>query len=393
VQNKKPESTNALDHVSVGEILLGLPRQSVDEALTTTDRTKRREGRFPDHLVVQFVVLMGLFLESSYDHVLEKLNEALKWLHLGMDDLGDLTNAAITQARQRIGPKPLKELFRKVCLPLCTDSTPYALFRGLTVVLVDGSTFQLADSPENEATFGKSANQNRESGLPQIRCVSLIEHASRAPLDLEFGPYKGSSEQELAKSVLKRLKASMLVVGDRLYACYENCRIVADAGSHFLFRIKKDVKLTPIQRFADGSYTAKLWLYLNRKRQKEHVLVRVIEYRLKDSSEWHRLVTNFIEPHEASVQELVALYPLRWAEETVFREIKTTLKPTRLTLRSKSPDMVQQELYGLFIAYYIIRRLMFKAAQSQGLAPEQLSFKHAVFVLRQQAPKLGDFPP
>lgn len=381
-----------------GLILLGLSRETIDEALATTDRTKRQQGKCPDHVLVQFVVMMGLFMDLSYDHILEILHEALASSNLAFENLGDLTNSAITQARQRVGPQALKSLFEKTAKPLCSKESPYAFLKDLRIVIIDGSVFQIQDSEENRNRFGKSANQNGASGLPLINTVTLIEHGSRAPLDFTFGPYrKGlgkepASEQGLCKEILARLPEDALCIGDRLYANHDNCKLVNEAKSHFLFRVRNDVKLTPVHEYPDGSYDARLYYYINRKRQKTFITVRVIEYRLNGETKWHRLVTN-LGFHEASVSDLVRLYPLRWTEETVFNEIKATLKPSRLALRSKSPAMVEQELYGLFIAYYLMRRLMLQAAIDRNLVPEQLSFSHALFVTRQAAPKIGAFSP
>lgn len=382
-----------------GLLLLGLPRQAIDEALATTDRKNRSQGRFSDHAVVYFVVLMGLFMELSYDHLIEIFHTAISVANLSFENMATLTNSAVTQARQRITAAPLKALFERICVPLCGKDAPYAHFGKLRIVLIDGSSFQVADSEENAAAYGKSANQNGESGLPLVNTVTVVEYGSRAPLDFAFGPYrKGSStepasEQSLCKLLLSRLKPDQLCIGDRLYANYENCKAVIEANSHFLFRVRNDVKLTPVRELPDGSYEARFYLYINRKRQKQtYITVRVLEYGLKGETGWHRLVTN-LGLEEGSINELVQLYPLRWTEETIFREIKATLKPTRLALRSRSPEMVAQELYGVFIAYYLVRRLMFVAAIDRNYVPEELSFKHALFVTREISPKVGDFPP
>jgi hypothetical protein len=382
------------DPVMSGLILLGLPREAVDKALCSTNRKKRREFKFTDSMAVQFVVLMGLFMDVSYDHLLELFGKALALINMTSSEISEITNSAVTQARQRIGAEPLKALFKLVCRPLCSEDTPYAYACGLRLVLIDGSVFQAPDTDDNTKEFGKSANQNGTSGLAVLNAVALIEYGSRVPLDVELGPYKkGTSEQTLCKPILSRLTTDSLVIGDRLYANYENCKLVMGAGSHFLFRVRKDVKLTRTKELPDGSYEARLYLYLNRKRQNDsYITVRVIEYKLESETEWHRLVTN-LGYEQASVTELVRLYPLRWTEETVLKEMKTVLKPTKLAFRSKSPEMVRQEFYGLFIAYYLVRRLMFLASQQQNLVPQQLSFTHAVFVIRQKAPKIGAFSP
>lgn len=383
------------DCFAVGELLRLVPRELVDKALSSTNREKRRERLLPDHVVVYFVILMGLFVDLSYLVVMEKLGGVLNWLNIGTDKLNELSEPAIVQARQRVGPEPLRELFRLFAKPIATQETPGAYFHGMRVVAIDGTTFIVGDSEKNSAAYGRPVNQNGAAGMPQLRCVAVIEYATRLFIDLVFGPYEGSSEQSLAPLLISRLQPGMLCLADRLYPSFELCKMAIDAGTHFLWRAKKDIKLSPVRILADGSYEARLYLHKNRKKQKEFLTVRVIKYRLKDEPEEIRLITNIMD-EAVEAMEFAKLYPARWTEETTLRELKSNLRCRNLVLRSKSPEMVEQELYGLFLSHDVVRHFMMHAANQVGIPPDGLSHKRAIYLITEHLPKINpgsDFSP
>lgn len=382
------------DCFAVAELMTVVPREVVDRALSCTNRENRRERLFADHLVVYFVILMGLYLELPYQFVMEKLASALSWLNFGAGDLANISEPAIVQARQRVGSAPLRELFKLFAKPLAAEHTPGAFFYGHRVVVIDGTTLIVGDSKENAERFGRPANQSGPTGMPQLRCVALIEYATRAFIELAYGPYEGSSEQSLAPSVLGKLEPDMLCLGDRLYPSYELCKIVVDRGAKFVWRVRKDFKLTPQRVFKDGSYEARLYMHINRKKQKEYITVRVIKYKVDGLSDEIRLITNLLDEEIVPAIEIAKLYPARWTQETAYNELKSNLRCRDLVLRSKSPDMVEQELYGVFIAHFIVRRFLLFAASQAAIAPDALSYMRAVHLVKENLPKLGgDFPP
>jgi Insertion element 4 transposase N-terminal/Transposase DDE domain len=393
VVTHKPASSLG-DCFAAAELFRLIPREVVDRALASTNREKRRERLFHDHMVVYFVILMGMFLDLPYLFVMEKFANTLSWLQLGAEKLATLSEPAIVQARQRIGASPLRALFKLFACSLSTEETPGAFFHGLRLVVIDGTTFIVSDSKENAKQFGRPANQSGPAGMPQIRCVALIEYATRVFIDLVFGPYEGSSEQSLAPALLSKLQPGMLCMGDRLYPSYEFCKMVVDTGAHFCFRVKKDFKLSPTRVLNDGSYEARLYLHINRKKQRNvYVTVRVVKYNVAGHSEEIRLITSLLDHNMVPAIELAKLYPVRWTEETTYDELKSVLRCRDLVLRSRSPEMVEQELYGVFLAHYLVRCFMFSAASQGGIPPDALSFNRAIYLVRENLPKLGDFSP
>jgi hypothetical protein len=383
------------DCLTVSQLFKAIPYEVVDKALLNTDRSNRRMGSFPDHFVIYFVVLMALFMDHSYEHTMMKLRKALIWLSDHCAELTEVSGEAIVQARQRVTFRPLMALFELIARPLATITTPGAFFYGLRLVAIDGIIFDTEDTPANVVGFGRPKNQKGDGAYPQVRCVAIIEQATRAVIDLAFGSITGTSEHALARQLLARLKSGMLCLADRLYPGFELCQIVMKTGAHFVWRVKSDIKLEPFQLLDDKSYLAKLYAHTkSRRRIKDQFLVvRVVEYTLKGNSEKYRLITSIIDPKQAPARELAKLYPKRWTQETFNAEIKKTLRRPRILLRSKKPEQVIQELYGLFIGHFVVRSFMFEAASVANIPPDVLSFTHSVFVLKSNLSEIGSFSP
>lgn len=380
------ESSSLGDSMLVGEVFRSIPTELIYECLSTSDRSNRRLGKFPDHLVVYYVIFMCLFMHLSYAHVFEKFQQTFSWLSgLGMA-LTDLSEAAITQARQRVGFGPLEELFRKTVRTQATRDLPGGFFGKHRLVVLDGTVLDTPDTPEN-AILGWRDNQNGRGACPQVRLVCLAEYATRIVLDLEIASFAGNGEVTLAKAIAGRLESDCLVMGDRGLPGSDLCKLIVNRGSHFLFRVKSLLKLTPIEYLADGSYTANLTV-----KDKEPLLIRVIEYVLESGSEKYRLVTSLLDASEAPALALAQLYPSRWTAETIYSELKNVLK-SKVLLRSKSPKLIAQEVYGLFIAHFVVRHFMLEAARRAEIPPDRLSFRHSVEVIRTNLPKSGDFSP
>jgi len=381
------QNVSLADAALVTNLLLSIPYEAVDEALCSADRKSRRLGKFSDHMVVYFCVLMGLHTSKSYVHILQNLEEVLEWLSLEKTT-AQISDAAIAQARQRVGVEPLKRLFSQIAKPLATPSILDAYYANRRLAVLDGTTFEIPDTALNAKHFGYRANKHGRSACPLVKVVTVMELATRVALDVASGPID-TDEIVLAKEIIARSPSGLLYLADRHFPGTELCQQVIDRQSDFLFRVRSTYKLTPLaKRFADGSYLA----VLNNKVENP-VTVRVVEYELKGSSERYRLVTSLLDAETAPAIELASLYHRRWDIETFMREVKVDLRAPALVLRSKSPEMVEQELYGLFLAHYVVRSFMFEAWRRSGIPPTILSFKHSIQVIRNQLNKFEDFSP
>ena len=261
---------------------------------------------------------------------------------------------------------------------------------------LDGSTLDVADNAENEAAFGRPAASRGSSAYPQIRFTALLENGTRILFAARMDGCR-SGETKLAGELLPSLKEGMLCLADRYFLGYELWRNAKATGADLLWRGRKNLRLDVDRRLSDGSYLSRIYLGTSDWRNKRNgIVVRVIDYVLQgiaNTEPVYRLVTTVLDPDEAPARELAALYHLRWDVETALDELKTHLRGRKIVLRSKTPDLVRQEFYGLLLAHFAIRGLMHEAAVGAGEDPDALSFMHAVRVVRRRLPRFAALPP
>lgn len=226
-----------------------------------------------------------------------------------------------------------------------------------------------------------------------------MENGTHVLFGVACGGYK-ESEMSLAHTSVAHLKSGMLCMADRGLAGFPLWQAARATGAQLLWRIPKNRKLPVVKRLSDGSYLSMIEPAPATKKtmtgRTEPIMVRVIDYQLPGApgaEPIYRLMTTLLDDKEASAQALATLYHERWTIETTFAELKTTLKGADLVLRSKTPDLVRQEFYGLLLAHYAIRKLMWEAALTRDEPPERLSFKQAVNTVRRKLPAYGAIPP
>jgi len=263
-------------------------------------------------------------------------------------------------------------------------------------VSLDGSTLDTADTPANAAAFGRPSASRGASAFPQLRFAALVENGTHVLFGARAGAY-ATGEPTLAADVLRHLRAGMLCLADRLFFGYALWSQAAATGAALCWRVKRNLRLPCEQRLPDDSYLSRIYPSAADRRHGRHgVVVRVIEYQLvgvPGAEPLYRLVTTLLDPAAAPAPELAALYHERWEIETAFGELKTHLRGARIVLRSKTPDLVRQEFYGLLLAHFAVRGLMHEAALSAGEDPDRLSFLHAVRVIRRKLPGFTALPP
>jgi len=206
-----------------------------------------------------------------------------------------------------------------------------------------------------------------------------------------------TDEITLADAVVPALRKGMLCLADRFFPAYELWRKAAQTGADLLWRVRKNARLEVDKRWADGSYLSRIYPYTaDRRNPHKAIVVRVIEYRLKDvpgAESIYRLITTILDPKLAPAKELAALYHERWEIETALDELKTHLRGAQIILRSKTPELVRQEFYGLLMAHFAIRGLMHEAALQANEDPDRLSFVHTVHVVQRRMPRYVAIPP
>jgi hypothetical protein len=342
----------------------------------------QRRRKLPADVTLLLCLAMSLWTHHPVHIVLAKLVHGVRLFWVD-PDIVLASKGAITQARARLGPRPLVALFRRVCRPLATPQTPGAFQFGLRLMALDGTTEDVPDSPANARAFGRHHSDRGASAFPQVQGVYLVECGTHAVVDAGFWPCH-TSERVGALRLLRSVGAGMLLLVDRGFYGFELIERTRLRGAHLLGRVPASVILPVRHRLPDGSS----WTYIypaDRKRRQrgDHLLVRVLIYTLTDPArpgyqETHRLITTLLDAQAAPALDLICAYHERWEVEVTIDEIDTHQRLVQHPLRSRLPTGVIQELYALLVAHYAVRALMATAAQEANLAPTCLSFREAV---------------
>lgn len=382
--------------ISTGVLASVCPRELIDEVLQDSGRASQRRRLLPAAAVVYYVMALALWRQLPLQEVLRVVCEGLNWLQLGSGQpmAVGASKSAISQARTRLGGDVMHRLARRVLRPLAPADMRCAWFGPYRVMAIDGTCLDVPDERANAQHFGYPGASRGSSAFPQLRMVAVAECGTHAICDAQVGPYS-QGEQTLAAPLLQRLQPDQLLLADRGFYSCTLWRQASASGARLLWRVKSSLRLPVHELLADGSYTSEVFASTDRKRQ--HGLpVRVIEYTLNGvpgPSQTYRLITN-VELKQGQAQQLAALYHERWEVENTFDEFKTHLAGGYSTaLRSKTPELVLQELWGLLLAHFAVRQLMVKAAWQRQLDPDRLSFVHAVRVLKRRMPQAAAIPP
>ena len=391
-----PPGARITDYISLGVITKTFPLSSIGPVLSNTGRSSIRRRDLPAQVVVYYVIALALYMQSSYREVLRCLLEAVQWLRdpsLGVRVAG---KSGISQARTRLGWEPLRQLHDELVKPVAVPNTRGAWYRSWRLVSLDGSTLDVADEKANEDAFTRPGASRGCSAYPQIRFVSLVENGTHVLFGSQMDSYR-TGEITLAKAVLPRMRSGMLCLADRNFFGFELWQLACATGADLLWRMKKNMRMACEKRLPDGSYLSRVYPSERDWRHKTNgIVLRVVDYRLEGiegSEPIYRLATTVLDPGKAPAGELAALYHERWEIETAFDELKTHLRGAKIVLRSKTPDLVRQEFYGLLMAHFAIRGLMHEAALKADEDPDRLSFLHAVRVIRRKMAVYGAIPP
>jgi len=254
----------------------------------------------------------------------------------------------------------------------------------------------VADTRDNEKAYGRPGASRGESAYPKLRFVALLENGTHVLWAARMGPFS-TDERTLARDVVPALGKGMLCLADRLFASYDLWQRAAQTGADLLWRVRRNARLEVDQRLADGSYLSRIYASTSDRRHRRNgIVVRVVDYRLDrvpGAEPLYRLITTILDPKLAPAKELAALYHERWEIETALDELKTHLRGAQIVLRSKTPELVEQEFWGLLMAHFAIRGLMHEAALKADEDPDRLSFLHAVRVVQRRLARYAAIPP
>jgi len=402
------------DWISVGVLAGSVPRDVVDAAVTVSGRAaKRAGGKLPPHVMVYFAMALALYADDDYEEVITRLVEPLTAWGCWDAQWQIPTSGGLTQARARLGSEPLAQVFEQVAVPVATELTRGAWLGERRLVAVDGFVWDAPDTDENTAAFGRGSGTS-QSGFAQVRVVTLSECGSHAVIGARIGAVVGakSGEQTLARQLYPRLEEDMLLIADRGFYGFADWTLAAGTGAALLWRVGSTVSLPLVSWCDDGSYLA---LVIDPKirgtardrlvhaardgldvDERQARLVRVIQYEVTGrdgDDELICLITTIVDPVEAGAVVLAQTYHERWEHETGNDQLKTHLRGPGRVLRSKSPDMVRQEIYGYLLTHYAISALICRAATEADIDPDRVKFLRTVRVVRRRIADPAAFSP
>ena len=358
----------------LGELTQQVPFELVDAALAATGRTQSRLRALPARVVVYLLVAGCLFAELGYVQVWQRLCAGLDGLALATP-----TASALTQARRRLGPAPLRALFDLLCGPAPAATLSGVRVGGLLVCAIDGTTLSVADTPANHRVYTTQPGNHGGSGYPLLRLVALVACGTRSLIAAVYGP-TSSGETTLADRLAASLHTGMLVLCDRNLTTHTLTGRIAAAHAHLLGRCKANRKLPLVGRLHDGSYLSVLG----------GVTVCVIDAeitiatRAGRASGSYRLATTLTDAHTWPATTLVTLYHQRWEIETAYLALKSSILGGRV-LRARTPTGIDQEVHALLVCYQLLRLAMADATSTQpGIDPDRASFTIALNTARDQ---------
>ena len=360
-----------------------IPKAAIAKVLRKTGLGRRNCSRLPRWFVVWFVIALGLFCPDSYRQVFRWLHRFKKGVTPG--------RSTLCEARKSVGVAPLRLLADEVIELQGRPETPHAFYAGMRLMAMDSFVVNVFDSPANERAFGRPGGGRSPGAFPQARVLSLCETGTHVLWKSLIKPcHRG--EPPMARYLVRFLQENMLLLWDRNFLSYRLVQDVRERGAHILARVKSNMIFTPIQQLPDGSFLAKLYPSARHRAQdQDGIVVRIIEYAFDDpqrpgAGETHRLLTTLLSAREHPAKRLIVLYHERWEEELSIDEVKTHQREKRV-LRSATPAGVVQEIYGLLLGHYTIRKLMCEAADFAGVAPRELSFVNTLKILRCRLPE------
>jgi hypothetical protein len=348
----------------------------IEEALELAGTATVRRRRLPAEQVIWLVIGMALFRNLPIQEIVDQLGLALP------DERRTLVaKSAITQARHRLSDDPLAYLFATTAAEWATRSADGDRWRGLALYGMDGTTLRVADSDENRKTFGGQDSRRGPSGYPQVRVVGLMALRSHLLSAFRFAPY-ATGETTLAREIFREIPERSLTIVDRNFLVAKDLMWWEASGDrHWLSRAKTRTKYAVVQKL--GRNDQLVVIEVNQDGLPRQWLVRAIDYQVKGHPP-STLLTSLLDAEAYPAHELVKLYHERWETEVAWDEIKTHLLDRQETIRSRTVEGVHQELWGIALAYNLVRLEMERSARELGVPPTRISFTAALSIYRQQ---------
>ena len=364
-------------------------------AIRETGTASIRRRKLPAHLVVWLVIGMALFRDRSIQEVVSHLGLVLPSDKKGRPRAGTpLAPSAIPQGRSRLGAAPLEMIFHHTADRWAAEAANKHRWRGLALYGLDGTSFRVPDTEENREAFGLPPSSRGQSGYPQVRLVALMALRSHLLAGAAFGPYTGKKNGEcsLALELWPQVPEFSLIIVDRGFLDYGVFYRLShgDDGSvtglkHWLVRGKKNLRWKTLKVFSSGDELVELPISAPARKKDpglpKTMVARAIRYQVQGYRP-QTLLTSMTDPEQYPAIEVAERYHERWELELGYDEVKTHMLERKESLRSKKPEGVRQEVWGILLAYNLVRKEMLDVAEASGVPATQVSFLHTLQLLR-----------
>ena len=373
------------DYVSLPQVESIVPTQVIQEVLTECEAWEQRENKLNMQAMIYLIMALALYPDCSTREVYRRLLEGLPQTVSLQEEVP--TAGAFCQRRKPLGVTPLRTLFTRIARPLAQPQTRAAFRFGLRLLAIDGFMENLPDTDANRTVFPYHClDELSRSPFPQARCLALMECGTHLIFDVEITAVQQGEISSVLRLIERQLGPGMLLLCDAGICCSQVLLSARRKNAQVLGRLDSSSYRVPWVRLHDGSYLVKVYQDSSHH-SGEHLTARVIEYQVKDPHSGElsapvRLITTLLDPKQYPIEALIRVYHERWEIEQAIDEIKTHLCLSARTLRSQTPQGVEQELYGLLLAYFAVRTVMYAAAVQADWDPDEVSCVHTIHVLQ-----------
>jgi len=353
-----------------------IPVEWVREAVGLSSHASVRRRRLPGDMVLWLVLGMAMFRNESIGEVARRLNICAD----GLANEELLARSALSQARQRFGEEPMKWLFKQSAAVWGPERYAQDDWNGLQLFAIDGALFRTQDTPELRAHFGSGNTGNtRQTPFPMLRLVALMNVRSHVLADAAISPYR-RGEIPLAEPLLAQLPERSITLLDKGFFSANLLLSISGGGHqrHWVIPERKRLVYEVVEEYGPGDRLVKMAVSPQARKANTALPLtwhaRAVSYEVEGGS---KTVFTSLAASDYSAEQVAQLYHQRWEIELGFRDIKSSMQHNAITLRSKKVELVYQELWGLMLAYNVVRREASKAAQQYDRAPHEVSFKFA----------------
>ena len=388
--------SDKIEEITLNSVRKVLPDPAIEQACNVLSYKYRRRVITPI-VAVLHMILAAIWPEESFAASWQVLWASVASRY-GQVAGKSPSLGSVAKARARLPIELWKKLFEWISQRAQILSEQFDKWRGLRVILLDGTCISMPDVPQLFREFGTPTGFHGKCKYPLARLVTLCIANTMTVLDYVLGGYN-QDENAIAHRILTNLKKGDLLLADRHFAAAHFYFYYRSLGLEFLTRAHQCLKISRIKHITSYSQHDFLgWLKINKNyRQKdpelpEKIMVRFIRTMVRVRGErkvvW--LVSSLLDDKLYPAGEIVELYGKRWRIETLFREVKINLSAD--ALRSRTTEGVCKEVAARVVAINVVRTIMFEAAIENGVDPIRISFVHTVRAIVMFAPALASEP-